>query len=34
MKTFHNGEIDVNSKSISSGITLSSNVLFGLSIYF
>ena len=33
MKTFHNGEIDINSKSISSGITLGSNVLFGLSIY-
>ncbi len=33
-KIFHNREIDINSKSTSSGITLSSNVLFGLSIYF
>lgn len=32
-KIFHNGEIDINSKSTSSGITLGSNVLFGLSIY-
>lgn len=34
MKIFHNNEIDINSKSTSSGITLISNVLFGLSIYF
>lgn len=33
MKVVHNGEIDINSKSTSSGITLGSNVLFGLSIY-
>lgn len=33
-KIFYNGEIDINSKSISSGITLGLDVLFGLSIYF
>jgi len=33
-KIFHNREIDINSKSTSSGINLSSNFLFGLSLYF